>query len=124
MRAAGFLVLIAGVAQAALGIAALGGASGLEANVTEIEANEDFGRLYLSLGAWGLITLGLGLGEVLGGSAALRSTPNARLAALIAAYGGLAGSFFTLAIFRWASVGLVAGQLLAIFLLSYRTGSR
>ena len=61
MRAAGILVLIAGVAQAALGIAALGSASGLEANVAEIESNEDFGRLYLSLGAWGLIALGLGL---------------------------------------------------------------
>jgi hypothetical protein len=123
MRPAGSLVLLAGAAQALAGIAALAGVSGLEANVVEIESSEDFGRLYLSLGAWGLISLALGVGEVLAGAAALRSTPNGRMAALIAAYLGLAGAFFTLAIFRWASVALIVAQLLAIFLLSYR-GSR
>jgi hypothetical protein len=124
MRPAGSLVLLAGVAQAVLGIAALAGASGLEANIVEIESNEDFGSLYLSLGAWGLVSLVLGIGQVLGGSAVLRSTPTGRLAALITAYLGLAGSFFTLAIFRWASLALIAAQLLAIFLLSYRSDKR
>jgi hypothetical protein len=124
MRAAGILVLIAGVAQVALGLAAIAGASSLEANVLEIESNRDFGRLYLSLGAWGVLTLVLGVGEMVGGSAALRGTPNGRLGALITAYGGLAGAFFTLAIFRWVSVALIAALLLAIFLLSYRAEKR
>lgn len=112
------LILIAAAAHLALGVMALLGSSWLEANVLEIESNSDFGRLYLSLGGWGVILVALGVVELAGAMSALRTTTYGRLAALGSASAGLAGSFATLAIFRWASLAMVPVLMLAILLIS------
>lgn len=115
------LVVLSGLAHVGLGIAAITGAERLEANVFEIESNPNFGQLYLSLAAWGAIAAALGLGELAAASAMWRRSQNARLLCLVAAYAGLGGAFFSLAIFRWASLATIVLLLIAIFVLSYRS---
>lgn len=117
-RFAGLLILLAAAAHVAVGIAALAGNAGLEANVHEIESNSDFGSLYFSLETWGVILLALGVGELLAATRALRAQPNGRLVALLVAWVGLAGAFASLAIFRWAVLATIPLLLLAIFVLS------
>lgn len=126
-RAAGVaaaLILLAGMAQIAFAIAAIGGIEALQANVEEIESNADFGKLYFSLETWGVIMLVLGAGEIASAASFWRQTPNWRLAGLLGAYGGLAGAFFTLAIFRVPGLMTIAVLLVAIYLLSYHSGER
>lgn len=118
------LILFAGVAHLAFGVTAIGGAASLQDNVREIESNADFGKLYFSLEVWGLIMLVLGAAELAACASFWRRTPNWRLAGLLAAYGGLTGAFFTLAIFRAGGLVTIALLLIAIYLLSYHSGER
>lgn len=117
------LIALAGALLAGFGVAGLIGAEGLLENVREIESNEDFGNLYLSLDAWGFIAICAGLAEA---TAALvlwvRSTQPSRLGALIVAYFGLPVAFFTLPLFRLGSVAVALLLLAAIWILSYRSG--
>ncbi|MDQ3572433.1 MAG: hypothetical protein M3383_06180 [Actinomycetota bacterium] len=118
------LIAVAGAAHLAFAITAISGGESLQANVEEIESNADFGKLYFSLGTWGVIMLIAGAGEIAASASFWRRTTNWRLAGLLGAYGGLAGSFFTLAIFRVAGLVTIAVLLVAIYLLSYHSGER
>jgi hypothetical protein len=123
-RAGALLVVAGGLIHLGLGIAAIAGADGLEANVREIESNEDYGTLYFGLAVWGFILALLGAGELAAGRWAWSGTQNGWLAGLIAAFLGLGGSFFALAIFRtWAILALCV-LLAAAFLLAYHSRHR
>jgi uncharacterized membrane protein len=116
---AGALLLLAGIIDVVLGIGALAGSDRLEANIREIETNEDFGDLYISLEGWGAVALVLGLGALAGGANLLGESARGRLIGLVGAYFALAGAFFGLAIFRWLAVAVIVLLLAAIYLLSY-----
>ena len=118
VRFGGLLIVLAGLAQAGLGAAAIAGADRLEANVLEIESNEDFGSLYFSLEIWGLTLMAVAAAQLLCTWWLLSGRRNGRLAALLAASVGLAVAFASLAIFRWAGLATIPVLMLAIFFLS------
>lgn len=125
-RAAGVgaaLILLAGALHLALGTTAISGADTLRDNVDEIEAKVDAG-LYFSLETWGMIMLVVGVAELWSVVSFWRRTPNWRLAGLVAAYAGLAASFFALAIFRGPGLVPIVLLLAAIYLFSYHSGER
>ena len=114
-------MVLAAALLTSVGLAALTGASAFESNVREIESNEDFGDLYLSLAGWGGVALIAGLAELVAAVAYwARPGPGGRLAALVVAYFGLPVAFFTLPLFRLWSVAIAALLLVAIWILSYR----
>lgn len=117
-RFAGLLILLAGAVHLTIGAAGVAGTSGLEANVAEIESNEDFGSLYFSLGTWGAIMLILGAGELMAAVRLLRARPRGTLVGILVASVGLAGAFAGLAIFRWAALAPIPLLLVAILILS------
>jgi hypothetical protein len=117
---AAWLLALAAVAQVAYGLAAITGTAALEDNVRAIESNPDFGRLYLSLPAWGVLLALVGVGELAAAWALARRVPYGRLLGLGAALFGLALAFFTLAILHAAALVTLVLLLAALYVLSYR----
>ncbi len=113
------LLLAVGAAHAALGISGIAGIAAFEANVEEIERTVADG-LYASLTAWGALMLLLGIGELLAARAVWTGSANGWLAGLIAAFCGLGGAFFTLAIFRVAGALTIPLGFAAIYVLRRR----
>lgn len=118
---AGSLLICIGIGHLVFGLAAINGATALVDNVTEIELDTGL-DLYKNLTAWGWILIALGLAEAGAGIAVWRRTPLSDLTALLVAYTGIIGTFFTFAIIRLPTVAFLAGLLLAIYLLSYYRG--
>jgi hypothetical protein len=117
------LLVLAAVAQVVSGVAAIAGVDALKDNVREIESNPQFGKLYLSLGAWGVLLLLVAGAELLAALSLVRRTPNARLLCLGITLPGLAVSFFTLALLRVASAVMLALLFAALYVFSYRVDS-
>jgi hypothetical protein len=119
--AAAVLLLITGLAHAALGVAGITGVAAFEANVAEIEDTVP-GGLYAGLGFWGGLMLVLGIAEVLSARAILAGSRHGWLAGQISAFCGLGGAVFTLAIFRVPVLLTIPLGLLAAHLLARRSG--
>lgn len=120
-RLAGSLILLAGLVDLILGLAALAGAERLEANIVEIQNEPGVGGdLYFSLGVWGAVILAVGFGLAYGGLRLFGNGERDRLIGLITAYFALLPGFISLAIFRWPQLGVIVTLLSAIVLLTYR----
>ena len=117
--AAAFLSL-AGLVHVILGASAIAGAARLEANVQEINASAVGGDLYLGLSALGCIMLLAGALELAAAALLYVKGPRARLFGLVAGYLALGVVFWTMPIFRWASVATVPLLFSAAYLLTYR----
>jgi hypothetical protein len=118
------LLLVSATTQLVYGAAAIAGVSALEDNVRKIESDPSFGKLYLSLAAWGVLLALVGAAELGAAWALARRRPYARLMGLGAALFGLGVAFFTLAIFHGAALITVGLLLLALYVLSYRVRDR
>jgi hypothetical protein len=111
-RLAAALLAFAGLVQAILGVAAIGGSARLEENIREIETSANGGDLYFSLGLWGLILAACGAGVLAAAALLAAARPSGRLAGLVASFLAMAAAFFSLPIFRWpvvASIVLLGG---------------
>lgn len=122
VTAGAVLLLFAAVTQLVYGLAALTGFGALEDNVRDIESNQHFGDLYLSLGGWGVLLLLAALAELGAALSLARRREHSRLLGLGAAILGLGVAFFTLALFHLAALVSVTILFLAMYVLSYRVG--
>ena len=120
-RLSAALLFIAGLVHAILGISAIAGATRLEANVLEIETSAVGGDLYLALGTTGLIMTLIAVLELVAAGFLYTTGARARLAGLVAGYLAMGVVFWTLPIFRWASVATLALLFMTAYLLTYRT---
>lgn len=114
------LLTLCGALQILYGGAAILGLPALEANVEQIESNPNFGKLYFSLAVWGLLLLLVGTLCLWSARLLGRDAPIARLAGLSGALVGLGLAFFTLAIFRAASLISIVVLLVTLYVLSYQ----
>ena len=121
-RLAAALLFLAGIVHVVLGVSAIAGTARLDANVQEIETSAVGGNLYFALGVTGLIMTLVGILElVAAGFLYTRGAP-ARLLGLVAGYLAMGVVFWTLPIFRWASVASVVLLFASSYLLTYRVG--
>ncbi len=118
---ASFLVL-AGIVHAVLGISAVAGTARLDANVQEIETSAVGGNLYLALGTIGLIFTSVAILEFVAAGLLYTRGARARLLGLVAGYLAMGVVFWTLPIFRWASVATIVLLFASSYLLTYRVG--
>ena len=119
-RLAAALLAIAGTVHAVLGISAIAGTARLDANVREIETSAVGGELYLALGAMGAIMASVAALELVAASLLYTRGARARLLGLVAGYLAMGVVFWTLPIFRWASVATVVLLFASAYLLTYR----
>jgi hypothetical protein len=115
-RPAAVLLLVTGVAQAALGIGAIAGLPAFEANVAEIEDAVP-GGLIASLSVWGLVMLVIGVAEALAARAILAGSAHGTLAGQISGFCGLGAAVITLAIFRIPGLLTIPTGIIAVHLL-------
>lgn len=119
-RLAAAFLFCAGLVHVILGVSAITGAARLEANVQEIETSAVGGNLYLALGGMGLImTLVAALEFTAAGFLYTRGA-QARVLGLVAGYLAMGVVFWTLPIFRWASVATLVLLFSSAYLLTYR----
>ena len=121
-RLAAALLVLAGIVHFVLGVSAIAGTARLEANVQEIETSAVGGDLYFALGVTGLIMAAVGVLEFVAAGLLYSRGASAKLVGLIAGYLALGVVFWTLPIFRWASVATVLLLFSTAYLLTYRVG--
>jgi hypothetical protein len=119
-RLAAVLLLVTGIVHAVLGISAIAGTARLEANVREIETSAVGGELYFALGVMGAVMAVIAALELTAAGALYRRRARSRLFGLIAGYLAMGVVFWTLPIFRWASVATVVLLFASSYLLTYR----
>ena len=119
-RLSAAFLFLAGIVHVILGVSAIAGATRLEANVQEIETRAVGGNLYLALGTIGLIMALVAVLEFVAAGFLYTRGPRARLLGLVAGYLALGVVFWTLPIFRWASVATVVLLFSSAYLLTYR----
>jgi len=123
-RLAAAFLFCAGLVHAILGISAIAGAARLEANVQEIETSAVGGNLYLALGGMGVIMTLVAVLEVVAAGLLYTRGARVRLLGLVAGYLALGVVFWTMPIFRWASVATVVLLFCSAYLLTYRVTDR
>ena len=121
-RLAAALLALAGIVHVVLGVSAIAGTARLEANVQEIETSAVGGDLYFALGVTGLIMTSVGVLEFLAAGLLYTRGAGAKLIGLVAGYLAMGVVFWTLPIFRWASVATIAILFATSYLLTYRVG--
>jgi hypothetical protein len=119
-RLAAAFLFLAGIVHAVLGISAIAGAARLEANVLEIETSAVGGNLYFSLGTIGVIMTFVAVLEFVAAGFLYTRGARTRLLGLVAGYLAMGVVFWTLPIFRWASVATIALLFASAYLLTYR----
>ena len=119
-RLAAAFLFLAGLVHAILGISAIAGAARLEANVQEIETSAVGGNLYFALGTIGLIMALVAVLEFVAAAMLYARGARARLLGLVAGYLAMGVVFWTMPIFRWASVATIALLFASSYLLTYR----
>ena len=119
-RLAAALLFLAGLVHAILGISAIAGTGRLEANVQEIETSAVGGNLYLALGTIGLIMTLVAVLEFAAAGFLYSRGARARLLGLVAGYLAIGVVFWTLPVFRWASVATIVLLFSSAYLLTYR----
>ncbi len=103
-------------------MSAIAGAERLEANVREIETSAVGGELYFALGTIGAIMSLVAILELVAAGLLQTRGARGRLLGMIAGYLAMGVVFWTLPIFRWASVATVALLFASAYLLTYRVG--
>ena len=121
-RLAAALLFLAGVVHVVLGVSAIAGTARLDANVQEIETSAVGGDLYFALGVTGLIMTLVGVLEFVAAGLLYTRGAQARLLGLVAGYLAMGVVFWTLPIFRWASVATIVLLFASSYLLTYRVG--
>ena len=121
-RLAAALLALAGIVHAVLGISAIAGTARLDENVREIETSAVGGDLYFALGTLGLIMALVAVLELVAAAMLYTRGASARLLGLVAGYLALGVVFWTLPIFRWASVATAVLLFGSSYLLTYRVG--
>jgi hypothetical protein len=119
-RLSAALLLITGIVHAVLGISAIAGTARLEANVQEIETSAVGGELYFALGVMGAVMAVIAALELAAAGLLYTRGARARLFGLVAGYLAMGVVFWTLPIFRWATVATVALLFASSYLLTYR----
>jgi hypothetical protein len=119
--AAAFLTLAA-IPHVVLGISALAGTDRLEENARQVETSPIGGELYISLEAFGVIIAGVGLLELVAAWFLYARGESARIFGLIAGYLALGVVFWTLPLFRWASVATLFLLFASAYVLTYQVG--
>ena len=119
--AAAFLALAA-IVHIVLGVSAIAGTDRLDANVREIETSEVGGNLYFALATTGVIMTAVGLLELVAAWVLYARGASGRLLGLIAGYLALGVVFWTMPLFRWASVATVLLLFASAYLLTYQVG--
>jgi len=92
--------------------------------VQEIETSAVGGNLYLALGGMGVIMTLVAVLEFTAAAFLYSRGARARLLGLIAGYLAMGVVFWTLPIFRWASVATVLLLFSSAYLLTYRVPER
>ncbi|MDQ2675688.1 MAG: hypothetical protein M3Y34_02675 [Actinomycetota bacterium] len=121
-RVAAALLALAAIVHLVLGVSAIAGAERLEANVREIETSAVGGELYFALGTIGAIMSLVAILELVAAGLLQTRGARGRLLGMIAGYLAMGVVFWTLPIFRWASVATVALLFASAYLLTYRVG--
>ena len=119
--AAAFLALAA-IVHIVLGVSAIAGTDRLDANVREIETSEVGGNLYFALATTGVIMAAVGLLELVAAWVLYVRGASSRILGLIAGYLALGVVFWTMPLFRWASVATVLLLFASAYLLTYQVG--
>ncbi len=123
-RVAAALLFLAALVHAILGLSAIAGTSRLDANVQEIETSAVGGDLYFTLGVLGVIMALAAALELAAAWILYSRGAKGRLLGLIAGYLALGVVFWTLPVFRWASVATVLLLFSSAYLLTYRVRDR
>ena len=121
-RLAAALLFLAGIVHVVLGVSAIAGTARLEVNVQEIETSAVGGDLYFALGMTGVIMTLVGVLEFVAAGFLYTKDAGARLLGLVAGYLALGVVFWTMPIFRWASVATIVLLFSSAYLLTYRVG--
>jgi len=121
-RLAAALLFLAGIVHVVLGASAIAGTARLEANVQEIETSAVGGDLYFALGVTGLIMTAVGVLEFVAAGFLYTRGARARLLGLVAGYLALGVVFWTMPIFRWASIVTIVLLFASSYLLTYQVG--
>lgn len=119
--AAAFLTLAA-IPHVVLGISAIAGTARLDENVREIETSAVGGDLYFALGTIGVIMTAVGLLELVAAWFLFAHGASARILGLVAGYLALGVVFWTMPIFRWASVATIFMLFASAYVLTYQVG--
>jgi hypothetical protein len=119
-RLAAAFLFLAGIVHVVLGVSAIAGTARLDANVQEIETSAVGGDLYFALGVTGLIMTLVGVLEFVAAAFLYKRGARARLLGLVAGYLAMGVVFWTLPIFRWASVATIVLLFSSAYLLTYR----
>jgi hypothetical protein len=119
-RLAAALLFLAGIVHVVLGVSAIAGTARLEVNVQEIETSAVGGDLYFALGVTGLVMTAVGALEFVAAGFLYARGASARLLGLVAGYLALGVVFWTMPIFRWASVATIVLLFASSYLLTYQ----
>lgn len=119
--AAAFLTLAA-IPHVVLGVSAIAGTDRLDANVREIETSAVGGDLYFALETVGVIMTAVGLLELVAAWFLYSRGAGGRIFGLIAGYLALGVVFWTMPIFRWASVATIFLLFASAYVLTYQVG--
>jgi hypothetical protein len=122
-RLAAALLLITGV-HVILGVSAIAGTAQLDANVREIVTSAVGGDLYFELPVIGWIMALVGVLELVAAGMLYTRGASARLFGLVAGYLAMLVVFWSLPIFRWASVATVVLLFASSYLLTYQVSDK
>jgi hypothetical protein len=123
-RLAAALLLITGVVHVILGVSAIAGTAQLDANVREIVTSAVGGDLYFELPVIGWIMAVTGVLELVAAGMLYTRGASARLFGLVAGYLAMLVVFWSLPIFRWASVATVVLLFFSSYLLTYQVSDK
>jgi len=123
-RLAAALLLITGVVHVILGVSAIAGTAQLDANVREIVTSAVGGDLYFELPVIGWIMAVVGVLELVAAGMLYTRGASARLFGLVAGYLAMLVVFWSLPIFRWASVATVVLLFASSYLLTYQVSEK
>ena len=121
-RLAAAFLFLAAVVHAVLGISAIAGTARLDENVREIETSEVGGDLYFALGTIGVVMALIAALELVAAGMLYTRGARARILGLIAGYLALGVVFWTMPIFRWASVATIFLLFASAYVLTYQVG--